>query len=142
MRNAKGVSWVAQVRGQDHANEKAVMYLTDHTLNEMFDMKCDYGLRWLIVWFRDKGCDEEEAMNWWRFEEIKQVWNKHWKRMDDELISKALYWVPDEHKREAYEEAHQQIFVKDSTYYQFLEIAMTRIIAIVNKGLNKIHSTT
>jgi hypothetical protein len=136
MTQATGVTHTRYVRGAVFKNEELqALFFTGMTDCELFDLKCDMGLRWLVVWFKTNGLSEAAANDWWAETEVKQVWNLHWRKIDHDWVVQNLHKVMPSERENYYRDMHCRVFEPENTYYTFLEMAMYRVMRRIDKNL-------
>ena len=64
----------------------------------------------------------------WAVSEIKQVWDKHWRRMDREVLLPILYKVVDAERENVYRDAHLDVFDCKHTYSIILQKSIVNMI--------------
>ena len=135
MKHANSIPYTGKLRGQFHADELAVLFFTQMTEGELFDLKHDMGCRWLMVLFLNNGLPSEAAMKWWKEPEIMQVWNLHWMNTDHRWIQPILHKVIEQERQEVYRDMHLVVFDETSDDYTILAMSIYRTMERINRNL-------
>ncbi len=148
MHTSHNITHVATVRGQNHADELAVLWFTGMTKDELFDLKYDMGKRWVVWWIwrcyclahtPDEGNNDRKEMElaaeeFYTFKEVLQLWQLEWQRMDREVIAPFMHkWIGAD-AMDIYRDMHLQVFTPGNTYCKRLEGAMNRMMAMLAKN--------
>lgn len=137
MRNKNGVTHTGYVRGAMFGNdEKHVCFFTGMSSEQLFDLKCDVGRRWVTLFFTEDGASADRAAGWWELAEVRQVWHLHWRKIDHEQIVSRLHELAPTTRLAEYIEMHCEVFIKENPYYQRLAEAMSRTRERIEKGKN------
>jgi hypothetical protein len=131
MKNGR-ISHVEKMRGQYHADQKAVLFLTRMTLQDLNDLKADMGRKWLVQFLVDSHqLTDAAAHELWLLDEVWRWWHNEWCRMDHYQVLPVLYSVAENERRAVYEQMHNGVLQQHHPCTAILQ----KGIKIVLKGV-------